>query len=105
MTRHDLDVFSLLSGLVLTGIALVALFGVVTGIASWVWPTVLIGIGVVVIALSLARSTDDGDRDDPTTPSPDRAAAMAAARDEVEQADRGAPTGEPTSGDPGPTDH
>lgn len=50
MTRHPLDLFSLLSGLTLTGIALVALLGVGLDVAGWVWPTVLIGVGLAVIA-------------------------------------------------------
>ena len=85
MNRHDLDLFSLLSGLALTAIALVALFGVTTGVAPWVWPAVLIVIGVVVVGLAVARSTDTAD--EPTSPDPERAAAVAAARTEVEEAD------------------
>ncbi len=86
MNRHDLDVFSLLSGLVLTAIALVALFGVATGIAPWVWPTVLITIGVVVVGLALARRPEETEQE-VRTDDPDREAALAAARTEVEDAD------------------
>ncbi len=84
MNRHDLDVFSLLSGLVLTGIALVALFGVASGVAPWVWPSVLILLGVVVVGLALSRSGEPAaeERTDP-----EREAALAAARTEVEDAD------------------
>lgn len=57
MTRHDLDLFSLLSGLVLSGIALAALFDVGLNVGPWVWPTVLIAVGVLVLA-SVLRSGD-----------------------------------------------
>ena len=56
MTRHKLDLFSLISGLFLVLIAVAALFGVNVGVAAWVWPTVLIVLGVVVIA-SVATSS------------------------------------------------
>ncbi len=62
MTRHDLDLFSLLSGLVLTGIALAALFDVGIDVGPWVWPTVLIGVGVVVLVAVLTS------RDEPADP-------------------------------------
>ncbi len=55
MTRHDLDLFSLLSGLVLSGIALAALFDVGLDVGPWVWPVVLIAVGVIVLA-SVLRS-------------------------------------------------
>lgn len=86
MNRHDLDVFSLLSGLVLTSIALVALFGVATGVAPWVWPSVLITIGVVVVGLALSRRPAEEPATD-ATPDPERDAALAAARAEVDDAD------------------
>lgn len=60
MTRHRLDLFSLLSGLVLTAIALVALFGVSVDAAPWLGPTILIGVGAVVVG-SVLRSQRDGD--------------------------------------------
>ena len=90
MTRHDLDLFSLFSGLVLTLIALAALFGVGIGAAAWIWPTILIALGGVVIA-SVLTSSRTGDQPGPeaadVASDPERAAAMAAARDEVEKAD------------------
>lgn len=92
MTRHDLDLFSLLSGLVLTGIALAALFDVGIDIGPWVWPTVLIGIGVVVLGsvLSSGSRTDDGGPDGDPDDGPD-GDVLADARVEVDRADRGAP--------------
>lgn len=60
MTRHDLDLFSLLSGLVLTGIALAALFDVSADLGPWVWPGVLIAVGVVVLVSVLSSAGDGG---------------------------------------------
>ena len=85
MNRHSIDLFSLLSGLVLSGIALAALFGVSTTVAGWVWPTVLVAIGVVVVAAALVPDTR---RDEPAeSDDPERVDALAAARHEVEEAD------------------
>lgn len=99
MTRHDLDLFSLLSGLVLTGIALAALFGVSIDVGVWVGPTILIAVGVIVLAsvlTSASRRTAEAaapgagpDTDDPGGHDPDRAEALATAREEVEAADHG----------------
>lgn len=85
MNRHPLDLFQLLSGLVLSGIALAALVGVSTTVAGWVWPTVLVAVGVVVVAAAISSATTDDA--DAATPDPDHDLAMAAARDEVEEAD------------------
>ena len=85
MTRHDLDLFSLLSGLVLTGIALAALFDVGPEFGPWLWPTVLIAIGVIVLAtvVGSGRSAgDDGPVDDP-----EHTDAVAAPGGEVGEAD------------------
>lgn len=98
MTRHDLDLFSLLSGLVLVAIALVALFGISLDVATWVWPTVLIGVGLAVlgtVVVSTSRS------EDPTTDDAsdaERAEAMAAARAEVDAADGSTTAGGPVAG-------
>ena len=94
MTRHDLDLFSLLSGLVLTGIALAALFDVGIDVGAWVWPTVLIAVGVVVLGTVLSSSGDNGGTDPAAVaggaPDPGRdpdQAVLAEARDEVERVD------------------
>lgn len=106
MTRHRLDLFSLLSGLVLTGIAFAALFGVSTTVAGWVWPTVLVVLGVIVVVAAIGTSTTTAEEDDaPAAPGepdvdPDRATALAAARVEVEDADHTTPH----SSHPDPTD-
>lgn len=91
MTRHDLDLFSLLSGLVLSGIALAALFDVSADIGPWVWPGVLIAVGVVVLVSVLSSARDD-DGDPTVTPDalPDHHrddAVMADARAEVDGVD------------------
>ena len=99
MTRHDLDLFSLLSGIVLTAIALVALFGVTTGIAPWVWPTALIVMGGAVVLAALSSAARRGDATGDATTDPDRVTAMTAARAEVEQADLGASAGDPVAPD------
>lgn len=92
MNRHPLDVFSLLSGLVLSGIALAALFGVSTTVAGWVWPTALVVVGAVVVVAALGGRPDVVEEvaADPAG-DPDRADALAAARDEVEAADHTTP--------------
>lgn len=87
MTRHDLDLFSLLSGLVLTGIALAALFDVGIDIGPWVWPTVLIGVGVVVLGSVLSSGSRTADHAPADGPDGD---VLADARAEVDRADRGA---------------
>lgn len=89
MTRHKLDLFSLLSGLFLVLVAVAALFGFGIGAATWIWPTILIVLGVVVIAsVAMSSRTADPATSEAAAPSdPDREAAMAAARDEVEAAD------------------
>ncbi len=101
MTRHRLDLFSLLSGLTLTGIALVALLGVGLDVAAWVWPTILIGVGVVVLATVLGSDRTATDTttaaEDPSDPARDE--AMAAARAEVDEADRGASPSDPAARD------
>lgn len=103
MTRHDLDLFSLLSGIVLTAIALVALFGVTTGVAPWVWPTALIVMGGAVVLAALSSATRRDDATEDATTDPERASAMTAARTEVEQADLAASAGDPVTRDH-PTD-
>ena len=102
MTRHDLDLFSLLSGIVLTAIALVALFGVTTGIAPWVWPTALIVMGGAVVLAALSSAARRDGTPDGATTDPERASAMSAARAEVEQADLGASTDAPVARDQTP---
>ena len=87
MNRHPLDLFSLLSGLVLSGIALAALFGVSTTVAGWVWPTALVAVGVVVVAAAVGTATHDDTAGVATTSDPDHDMALAAARDEVEESD------------------
>lgn len=114
MTRHDLDLFSLLSGLVLSGIALAALFDVSADIGPWVWPTILIAVGVVVLASVLSSGRDGGDTADtadtaataavPADELPDHHrdtddAVMADARAEVDRVDRGAPPSDATARD------
>lgn len=95
MTRHRLDLFSLLSGLVLVGLALAALVGVSVDVAVWVWPSILIVLGVVVLTsvLGSARTDAATTTADELPPhhvddDPDHEAAIAAARQEVEDADR-----------------
>lgn len=61
MTRHRLDWFSLLSGLALTAVAVVALTGVDWDLARWLGPAVLIGVGVLVLAAVASSARDDGD--------------------------------------------
>lgn len=70
MTRHRLDWFSLLSGLTLTGIAVVALTGIDWDLARWVGPAVLIGVGVLVLAAVLAPARGDARGTASTAPAP-----------------------------------
>lgn len=58
MSRHRLDLFSLLSGLTLIAIAVVALAGISLDVARWVGPSVLIGIGVLILATVLSPNRD-----------------------------------------------
>lgn len=88
MNRHPLDLFQLLSGSVLTAIALAALFGVTTRVAAWVWPTVLVTLGVAVVAVAVGGGRDRvSDTAVDTAPDADRVDALAAARAEVDEAD------------------
>lgn len=88
MTRHPLDLFSLFSGMTLVAIALVGLFGLPTGVATWLWPAILIGLGLLVLGLTVARSVRPADAAvDPTDDDPERDAVLAAARAEVSEAD------------------
>jgi hypothetical protein len=62
MTRHRLDLLSLLLGLFFTTVASVALVaGWSVNVGRWLWPTVLITAGVVVLAAVLAAGRDRGD--------------------------------------------
>ena len=96
MTRHKLDLFSLISGLVLVGIATAALFDISADVTVWVWPSLLIAVGVVVLA-SVLRTTGPDGPDGPghgeelpahhVEDDPERSAALASARAEVDDAD------------------
>jgi len=62
MTRHRLDLFSLLSGLALTLLAVLALVdGFTLDIARWLWPTVLISTGALVLVTVVGRSRSAAD--------------------------------------------
>lgn len=51
MKPHDLDVVSLVAGVVFTGSAVVLLVDRATGLSGrWVWPALLILVGVVGLA-------------------------------------------------------
>ena len=53
MPRHDLDVVSLVTGVVFGGAAIVFLVGRSTGVSGrWVWPVLLILVGVVGLVAS-----------------------------------------------------
>lgn len=86
MTRHRLDLFSLLSGLVLTAIAVVALTGIDLEVARWLGPAVLIGVGVLVLAAVVSRERGPADAEDEVPP-PHDDATLAEARAEVDAAD------------------
>lgn len=67
MRRHDLDLFSLVTGLVFVGIA----FGHILDVASdvdfdgrWIIPVVLVALGVAGLA-GILRTKDDEARDMP----------------------------------------
>ena len=62
LTRHRLDWFSLLAGLVTTTLAVVAFTDSWTRpVADWVWPTVLVAAGLLVLAtVLLGRGEDAG---------------------------------------------
>ena len=69
MRRHELDLASLLAGLVFVGIAVAYLVGAVTSVridAGWVLPVGLIGLGVAGLGGTLRaglRGSDDHDLD------------------------------------------
>lgn len=86
MTRHRLDWFSLVSGIVLTTIAVLALTGISTDVARWAGPASLIGIGVLVLAAVVAGSRE-GTQVDDTGSGPTSAQVRQATRAEVEAAD------------------
>ena len=71
MRRHELDVASLLTGLVFVAIAVVYLVGQYTDAhisAGWVLPLGLIGLGVAGLTGSLRRGLQmDRPRDEPGT--------------------------------------
>ncbi|MCU0264521.1 MAG: hypothetical protein MUC45_00160 [Actinomycetia bacterium] len=59
MQRHDLDLTSLVAGLVFVAIAVAYLVGALTDVrvdGAWVLPLGLIGLGVAGLAGSVARA-------------------------------------------------
>ena len=67
MRRHDLDLVSLIAGVVFTLVALSHLVGAATGdhlALAWLAPVVLVGLGVAGLAGALrgTRSPDHGGR-------------------------------------------
>jgi hypothetical protein len=60
--RHDLDLTSLLAGLLLVALGLVTLVGDAVGLrldARWMLPAVLVGLGVAGLAGSLRPGSRD----------------------------------------------
>ena len=90
MKRHPLDPFSLVAGILVSGVAIVALAGPWRlEIGAWAWPSLLILGGVAVLALALAGSRrQDTAGVDPTTADgeldPERAHALSAAYAELD---------------------
>lgn len=69
MKRHDIDVLSLVFGVVFLAMAATGLFDRVDFApieARWVWPTVLIVAGAIVLATSVRRPVVDADGDSVT---------------------------------------
>jgi hypothetical protein len=89
--RHRIDPFSLVAGLFITGIAVAALVGPWRiEFEAWVWPTALIVAGLAVLGLVAAgqrgATTADPEVTAPgTTADPEREAALAAARAELDE--------------------
>ena len=68
MRRHELDLMSLVAGLVLIGVAAAYLVGHLTDVrvdASWVAPLALIGLGLAGLAGGLSRARRSGSSDQP----------------------------------------
>lgn len=93
MKRHPIDPFSLVAGLVVTGIAIAALARPWRfEIGPWAGPTLLIVAGVVILGLVVAGSRDADDApigalvDDPSSGAddPERRDAIAAAYAELD---------------------
>ncbi len=63
MQRHELDLMSLVAGLVLLGVAAAYLIGYLTDVridASWVAPLALIGLGLAGLAGGVSRARRGG---------------------------------------------
>lgn len=63
MERHDLDLTSLISGLLFVGLAILFLADRVDAIdlqVRWVWPALLIGLGVALLASGSGRRNGNG---------------------------------------------
>ena len=89
MKRHPIDPFSLVAGLFVTGVAVVALTAPWSlSIGAWVWPTALIATGLAVLVAVLAGSRSRGGSLDPVTADgeldPERAEALSAAYAELD---------------------
>jgi hypothetical protein len=68
--RHDLDLTSLVAGLVFVGIAVAYLVGAYTKVridAGWVLPFGLVGLGLAGLGGTLRAGLRSGDQDSVTT--------------------------------------
>lgn len=91
MKRHRIDPFSLIAGLFVTATAVAALVGPWRiQFEAWVWPTALIVAGLAILGLVAAGQRGEGtptggaDVDPSTVIDPEREAALAAARAELD---------------------
>lgn len=67
MRRHELDLTSLVAGLVFVGIAVAYLIGAYTKVrvdAGWVLPIGLVGLGLAGLGGTLRAGLRSGDQDD-----------------------------------------
>lgn len=78
MKRHQLDPWSLISGIVLTGLGLLFLipadpFDLTNGfrdLFGWAMPVIVVLVGLALIAPALRRSREEGELPPPPPPDP-----------------------------------
>lgn len=78
MKRHQLDIWSLLGGVVLTGLGLLFLiptdpFDITNGfrnLLGWALPVLVVLVGLAMIAPALRRSREENEAELPPAPDP-----------------------------------